>query len=247
MTEHHNNGNGAKSNVFRPKKLSLQDIKEGCIALTGQENGNETRICVINEEFRQGIEFVEDIDRSVTCFGSARFHADSPHYKQAHRIAYRIAEELGYAIITGGGPGIMEAANRGAYDADGRSIGMTIKLPFEQSTSKYVKDEIPFYFFFTRKVTMTYSAEAYLYFPGGFGTMDELFEILTLVQTKKIAHVPIILVGKAFWQPLDNFIRQTLLADHATISPEDLNLYTITDDEEEILEIVKNAPLRVEN
>ena len=233
--------------VFRPKKLSLQDIKEGCIALTGKDDGNETRICVISEEFRQGIEFVESIDRSVTCFGSARFHEDSPHYKQARNIAYRIAKELGYAIITGGGPGIMEAANRGAYDAGGRSIGMTIKIPFEQATSTYVKDELPFYFFFTRKVSMTYSAEAYLYFPGGFGTMDELFEILTLVQTKKIAPVPIVLVGKAFWQPLDNFIRQTLLTDHETISPADLDLYTITDNEEEILEIVKNAPLRIEN
>jgi len=180
-------------------------------------------------------------------FGSARLPEDNEHYKQAQRIAYRIAKELDYAIITGGGPGIMEAANRGAYEAGGRSVGMTIHLPFEQTTSKYVKDELQFYFFFTRKVSMTFSAEAYLYFPGGFGTMDELFEILTLVQTEKIEKVPIILVGEDYWRPLDEFIKKTLLETHETISPEDLNLYTITDDEDKILEIVKNAPLRNEN
>lgn len=232
---------------YRPKELTVQDIKEGCVNLTGEEGGNETRICVINEEFRQGIEFVEKIHKSVTCFGSARLPEDNVHYKQAQRIAYRISKELDYAIITGGGPGIMEAANRGAYEAGGRSVGMTIHLPFEQTTSKYVKDELQFYFFFTRKVSMTYSAEAYIYFAGGFGTMDELFEILTLVQTKKISPVPIILVGVDFWKPLDAFIKNSLLQEHEVISPEDIDLYTITDDEDLVLEIVKNAPIRDEN
>jgi len=148
---------------YRPKKLSIDEIKEGCINLTGEDNGNNQRLCVVNEEFRQGLEFAQSIHRSVTCFGSARLPEDNEHYKQAQRIAYRIAKELDYAIITGGGPGIMEAANRGAYEAGGRSVGMTIHLPFEQTTSKYVKDELQFYFFFTRKVSMTFSAEAYLY------------------------------------------------------------------------------------
>lgn len=231
---------------YRPKKLSVDEIKEGCVNLTGQPGGNETRICVINEEFRQGIEFVQGIERSVTCFGSARLPEDNKHYKQARGIAYRIAKELDYAIITGGGPGIMEAANRGAYDAGGRSIGMTIHLPHEQFTNPYVKDELQFYFFFTRKVSMTYSAEAYIYFPGGFGTMDELFEILTLIQTNKIGKVPVILVGEDYWRPLENFIKETLRDNEETISPEDMDLFTITDDEDKILEIVKNAPLRQE-
>lgn len=233
--------------VFRPKKLTLEDIKEGCIKLTGHETGTETRICVINEELRQGIEFVETLDRSVTCFGSARIGESNPHYEQARNITYRIAKELGYTIITGGGPGMMEAANRGAFEAGGRSIGMTIRLPHEQFTNAYVTDEIPFYFFFTRKVTMTYSAEAYIYFPGGFGTMDELFEILTLVQTGKIAKVPVILVGEDYWRPLDEFIKKSFLEQHQTISLADAALYTITDDEDTILDIVRNAPIREEN
>lgn len=229
---------------YRPKKLSLTDIKEGCIALTGQETGNETRICVVNEELRQGLEFVENLEKSVTFFGSARLPENHEFYHQAQSLGYRISKELGYAVISGGGPGIMEAANRGAHDAGGQSIGMTIKLPHEQHTNPFVSEEIPFYFFFTRKVTMTYSAEAYLYFPGGFGTMDELFEILTLVQTGKIGKVPIILVGEKFWKPLDNFIKEILLKEYNLISPEDLDLYTITDDEEKIIEILKSAPHR---
>jgi len=234
-------------NTFRPKKLSLQDIKDGCIELTHEQTGNGTRLCIIQEELRQGLELAESIDRSVTCFGSARLGEHDPHYKQARDITYRIAKELGYTVITGGGPGIMEAANRGAYEAGGRSIGMTIKLPHEQSTNPFVTDEVPFYFFFTRKVAMTYSSEAYLYFPGGFGTMDEFFEILTLVQTGKIARVPIILIGEDYWRPLDQFIKQRFLKEHHTVTPEESLLYTITDNEDHILDIVRNAPIRTED
>jgi uncharacterized protein (TIGR00730 family) len=140
----------------------------------------------------------------------------------------------------------MEAGNRGAYEEGKPSLGLTINLPMEQTTNQYVSEEIPFYYFFTRKTLMAYSAEAYLYFPGGYGTLDELFEILTLVQTGKIARVPIVLVGKKFWQPLDEFIKQTLLLENSTISEEDLNLYQILDDEDEIVNIVKNAPMRDE-
>ncbi len=138
----------------------------------------------------------------------------------------------------------MEAGNRGAYEMGKPSLGLTIELPMEQSTNPYVTEEMPFYFFFTRKVLMAYSAEAYLYFPGGYGTLDELFEILTLVQTGKISRLPIILVGAAFWKPLDEFIKQTLLAEKGTISESDLDLYIITDDEDKIVEMVRNAPMR---
>lgn len=231
---------------FRPKKLSIEEIKSGCVYVYG-ENSEETQICVMNEEFRQGFDIVKknkDGNRSVTFWGSARFPVENEYYQKALRLSKRLAQELNCMIVTGGGPGIMEAGNRGAYEMGKPSLGLTINLPMEQTTNRYVTEEIPFYFFFTRKTLMAYSAEAYLYFPGGFGTLDELFEILTLVQTGKISRLPIILVGKKFWEPLDHFIKQTLLTENQTISPEDLDLYKILDDEDEIVEIVKNAPRR---
>lgn len=231
---------------FRPKKLSVEEIKSGCVYVYG-ENSGETQICVMNEEFRQGFDIVKknkDGNKSVTFWGSARFPVENEYYQKALRLGRRLAQDLNCMIVTGGGPGIMEAGNRGAYEMGKPSLGLTINLPMEQTTNRYVTEEIPFYFFFTRKTLMAYSAEAYLYFPGGFGTLDELFEILTLVQTGKISKLPIILVGKKFWEPLDQFIKQALLTENQTISPEDLNLYQILDDEDEIVEIVKNAPVR---
>lgn len=229
---------------YRPHKLSVDEIRDGCIQVSDGD-ASETRICVINEEFRQGMETIGTYEKSVTFFGSARTEPGDEHYEQARRIASRVATELdNYAVVTGGGPGIMGAANRGAYEAGGRSIGFTITLPFEQVVNPYLTDEAPFYFFFTRKVALAYAAEAYLYFPGGFGTLDELFEILTLIQTEKIAKVPVVLVGSDYWKPLDAFIRKTLLEEHKTISPEDIDLYTITDDEDEILEIIKNVSIK---
>lgn len=231
---------------FRPKKLSIEEIKSGCIYVYGEGN-TDSQICVMNEEFRQGFDMVKknkDGNKSVTFWGSARFPVDNEHYQKALRLSRRLAGELGCMIATGGGPGIMEAGNRGAYEMGKPSLGLTIELPMEQSTNPYVTEEMPFYFFFTRKVLMAYSAEAYLYFPGGYGTLDELFEILTLVQTGKISRLPIILVGTAFWKPLDEFIKQTLLAEKGTISESDLDLYIITDDEDKIVEMVRNAPMR---
>ena len=234
---------GSDSRTFRPKKMTLEDIRNGCISLYGPKN-TESEICVMNEEFRQAVDAVRTLpSKSITVFGSARTPESDPYYQQAVRVSER-AGRAGFITITGGGPGIMDAGNRGALNAHVGSVGMTIKLPMEQVTSPHVTTEIPFYFFFTRKTLMAYSAEAYLYFPGGFGTLDELFEILTLVQTGKISKLPIILVGKKFWEPLDNFIKQTLLTENQTISPEDLDLYQILDDEDQIVEIVKNAPRR---
>ncbi len=231
---------------FRPKKLSIEEIKSGCVYVYGKDS-DETQICVMNEEFRQGFDIVKknkDGNKSVTFWGSARFPVENEYYQKALRLGRRLAQELNCMIVTGGGPGIMEAGNRGAYEMGKPSLGLTINLPMEQQTNRYVTEEIPFYFFFTRKTLMAYSAEAYLYFPGGFGTLDELFEILTLVQTGKISRLPIILVGKKFWEPLDQFIKQALMTENQTISPEDLDLYKILDDEDEIVEIVKNAPMR---
>jgi uncharacterized protein (TIGR00730 family) len=227
---------------FRPKKLTAEDIKNGCISLYG-ESETETQICIMNEELRQGLTVLESYQKSITIFGSARTPETDPYYQLAVRIGSG-AVTLGKAVITGGGPGIMQAGNQGASTASGVSIGMTIVLPHEQYTNPHVNVEIPFYYFFTRKTAMRYASQVYLFFPGGYGTLDELMETLTLIQTGKIDHVPVILVGEQFWKPLDQFIRQDLV-DDAMISEMDPNLYIITDNEQQILDIIKNAPERV--
>ncbi len=230
---------------YRPKHLTTDDIRAGCIKLYGND-GVETEICVSNEELRQGLDFVEDLEKSVTVFGSARTPEGEKYYEKARRISYRAVTEAHCAVITGGGPGIMEAANRGAYEANGKSIGMQIILPHEQVTNPYVTDMIPFYFFYNRKTVMRYASEVYLFFPGGFGTIDELAESLTLVQTGKIANVKLIMVGEDFWKPFEAFIREKLLPE-GKISDEDMNLYTITDDEDKIMELIMHAPKREKN
>jgi uncharacterized protein (TIGR00730 family) len=217
---------GPDTRPFRPQHLTTADIKSGCIKL-------------------YGLDFVEEHEKSITIFGSARTAEGNKYYEKARRIGYRTAHELGYAVITGGGPGIMEAGNRGAYEANGTSVGISIELPHEQMSNPYLTVDLPFYFFFTRKTVMRYASRAYLFFPGGYGTMDELMESLTLVQTGKTAPIPIILVGKEFWEPLDHFIKKDLQEDHM-IGEFDPNLYTILDDEDQIMEMIKNAPMRAE-
>lgn len=204
----------------------------------------DVRMCAVDREFRQGFELIHRYPASVTIFGSTRFTEENPYYQMAQETARRIADELGYAVVTGGGPGIMEAGNRGAVEGNAPSVGITIRLPFEQRTNEYVEHEASFYYFFSRKVILSYSSEAYIYFPGGFGTLDEFFEILTLVQTKKTEQLPIILMGSEFWKPLDVFIRKELLETYGTISPEDPDLYVITDDIDEVVRMVSQAPVR---
>lgn len=205
----------------------------------------QNRIDRIAEEFKNGFTLIKNSNKSVTFWGSARTHSEDPMYRKAENLAARISNELGHTIITGGGPGIMAAGNCGAYDAGGRSVGLTIKLPYEQTTNLCLTHHMDFKYFFARKVCLAFAAEAYLYFPGGFGTLDELFEILTLVQTKKIDPAPsIVLVGKKYWKGLDKFIKKTL-AKEGMIDPEDIKLYTITDNDDEIIELIKNSPARV--
>lgn len=211
--------------------------------MDGLLESEQKRLATITEEFSGGFAFVRKYPKSVSFFGSARFDENNIHYKQAQALAKRIAKELNYAIITGGGPGIMEAANRGAMDTGGDSVGILIELPNEQASNPYVKDSMEFHHFFARKVVLSYAAEAYVFFPGGFGTMDEFFELLTLVQTRKIAKIPLILVGEDFWRPLDGFIKKNMVEQHGTIDPEDRNLYTITDDMDKVIELIKKAPV----
>jgi uncharacterized protein (TIGR00730 family) len=207
------------------------------------------RIHKIRREFIEGLNFVRQHQNTVTFYGSARFDEDNKYYKKAVRIAQRLAEK-GIDIVTGGGPGIMEAANRGASQAEGEdvghSLGMNIDLPTEQVINPYVEEKQSFHYFFSRKVSLTFSAEAYVFFPGGFGTLDEFFEMLTLVQTGKIKKVPILLVGVEYWQTLQDFIQQNLLKKFKTISHRDLDLFLVTNDEDEVVRIVEDAPLRNE-
>jgi uncharacterized protein (TIGR00730 family) len=189
-------------------------------------------------------EFVEGFDRMgrvgpcVSIFGSARLNEDSPYYQQAVKLSEMITD-LGFGVITGGGPGIMEAGNRGARNKHGKSIGVCINLPFEEVANPYVdhKYQIDFDYFFARKVMFIKYAQSFVVFPGGFGTLDELFESLTLIQTKKINRFPVILIGTEFWGGLVDWIKQTLVAN-GTISPKDLDLFHLTDDLDEAVNII---------
>ncbi len=200
----------------------------------------DERISKIAKEFQDGFNFVSQHPQSVTVFGSTRFTEENQYYQKARTMAYRISTELGYTVTTGGGPGIMEAANRGAFEAGGNSLGLSIKLPKEQGTNSYVTQNLDFHYFFSRKVCLAFSAEAFLFFPGGFGTLDEFFEILTLVQTHKTKPAPLLLYGSGYWQPLDRFIKDELL-ERGTVSDRDTQLYQISDDEEFFLEQIKTA------
>lgn len=201
---------------------------------------------ISGEEFNKGYNLIKKYPRSVSILGSARFSKDSQYYKKAESLASRIVKELKYAVVTGGGPGIMEAASKGAYEAGGPSLGFVIKLPEEQSVNKYLNDYVEFEFFFSRKTMLFFAAESYVYFPGGFGTLDELFEIITLIQTKKISRTPVILVGKEFWSPFLELFKQKLAIENKTINMEDTEIYKIVDSEDEIIEIIKKAPYRDE-
>ena len=229
--------------VEKYKILTVQDIRNACEFRYGKD-GEMIEVCQMTDELKQGIDQLQKFSRVATIYGSARFTEDNQDYIQVEKLAYALAHDLGYAIITGGGGGIMEAGNRGAYRAGGSSIGATITLPREQKTNKYVTDVIPFNYFFTRKVALRYSTEVAIYCPGGFGTLDELFEVVTLIQTKKMNRIPIILFGTEFWNPIDKIIKTLLVDEYKTISSDERGLYLITDDIDTILEIAAAADLK---
>ncbi|KKU57778.1 MAG: hypothetical protein UX81_C0029G0003 [Parcubacteria group bacterium GW2011_GWA2_47_12] len=202
------------------------------------------RIARIMQEFTSGFELIRNYPRSVSFFGSSRFTEHNEHYQHARTLATQIVRDLGYTVITGGGGGIMEAANRGAREAGGQSVGLNIRLPKEQQKNAYTSDGMEFSYFFVRKVALSFAAEAYIFFPGGFGTLDEFFEIVTLIQTHKIRRVPIILVGKDHWEELHDFILRNIFRNHQAIDELDMKLYIITDDDNEIVDIIKKVPLK---
>ncbi len=188
-------------------------------------------------EFLRGFRGLHFIGPCVTVFGSARFKDGHPYYEMAQKMSARIVEELGLTIMTGGGPGIMEAANQGAKDANGRSVGCNITLPHEQKENPFLDKFVTIRYFFVRKVLLIKYSYAFLIFPGGFGTMDEFFETLTLVQTGKIEGFPIVIMGMDFYRPLQEYLK--FMAKEGTISPEDMNLLLFTDDMDEAIEHIR--------
>ena len=191
----------------------------------------------ILSEFVDGFDAMARVGPAVTVFGSARTRPDDPVYEMGRRVGRRLAE-AGYAVITGGGPGTMEAANRGCQEAGGLSVGCNIELPHEQSINPYVDLAVEFRYFFARKTMFVKYADGFVILPGGFGTLDELFEALTLIQTGKVRHFPVVLLGSAYWAGLLAWWRDTLLAEGA-ISPEDLDLVTVCDDPDEAVAFIR--------
>ena len=191
----------------------------------------------IGDEFLQGFEAVERIDRpAVSLFGSARVREGHPAYEEAREVGRRFAEG-GFAVVTGGGPGVMEGANRGAKEGRGLSVGFNIELPHEQALNPYVDLGLTFKHFYARKTMFVKAAEGFVIFPGGFGTLDELFESLTLIQTGKVLHFPVVLFEEAYWRPLLDWIRDRLLVE-GMISPEDVDLVTVTDDPQQVVQTI---------
>ncbi|MCA9348254.1 TIGR00730 family Rossman fold protein [Candidatus Saccharibacteria bacterium] len=216
--------------AFTPLRSAIQNLLE---------KDSDERVERIEKEFKAGFDVVNQHINTVTVFGSARFLEDNQYYKKARELGNKLAQN-GFSVVTGGGGGIMEAANRGAYEMKGTSIGFNIELPHEQQLNSYTTESMPFRYFFARKVMLAYAASALVCFPGGFGTLDELFEVITLIQTHKMPAVPVILYGTEFWAQLNTFIHDTMLAKESAISHGDEDLYLITDDVDEIVKIIQN-------
>jgi uncharacterized protein (TIGR00730 family) len=206
------------------------------------ERTEDERLERIRDELVTGYAALGGLGCAVSVFGSARTPADHPDYALARDTARRLGD-AGFAVITGGGPGIMEAANRGAKEAGVTSVGLNIDLPFEQGANAYQDIELRFHYFFTRKVMFVRYASAFVVFPGGFGTLDELFEALVLIQTDKIRHFPVVLVGTSYWAGLTDWIRERLVAD-GMIAPSDADLLTVTDDPDDVVAHVRAGARR---
>ena len=201
------------------------------------------RVFKIMSEFIEGFDIIRRYGLAATFFGSARATLDDDLYQHATKLAERLTKK-GFTIITGGGGGIMEEANKGAFQAGGSSVGLNIHLPHEQGYNPYLTDKFEFDHFFVRKVMLTYASEVYIYFPGGFGTLDEFFEIVTLIQTEKIRKVPIVLFDRAYWEPLTQLIEEKLYLARHTIDRLDVELYHIVDSVEEAYSYITEKQLK---
>ena len=220
----------------RPRMRTPQPTEPSRAQFT---NEDPWRVMRIQSEFVHGINALAELGAAITVFGSARTPRDHPMYEAARELGSLLAK-AGFAVITGGGPGIMEAANRGAAEAGGLSVGCNIELPMEQRINPYVQIAVNFRYFFVRKTMFAKYAEGFVLFPGGFGTLDEMFEALTLIQTGKLEHFPVVMIGRSYWQGLLDWLRSAVLDQHY-ISPEDLDLYRVTDSPEEACRWVLQA------
>lgn len=201
------------------------------------------RIFRIMAEFVEGFEFLSETSREITFFGSARLSSESKWYKEAEKLG-RMLGECGFTIITGGGPGIMEAGNKGAKEVGAMSIGLNIELPREQRQNDYVTRGRGFHYFFTRKVMLAASSQAYVYFPGGIGTLNEFYEIIELIQTKKMQAIPVVLVGKEYWSGLIQWMRDVPFQHMNMLDKEDFDMFTIVDSAAEAFDLVSDTPER---
>lgn len=229
---------GDRNSMEKPAK-STQDRELLRTPSPEQESFTDSdpwRVLRIQSEFVAGFDTLASLPPAVSIFGSARTSPDHPMFRAAVETA-RLLAEAGLAVITGGGPGIMTAGNKGAHEADGISVGLNIELPFEQSHNKYITIPVDHRYFFIRKTMFVKYAQAFIIFPGGFGTMDELFEALTLIQTGKISNFPVILFGSEYWSGLLSWLRETMLAE-GNISPQDLDLLIVTDSPKEACDLV---------
>lgn len=234
----HKNNHGIDSELLN----SIDDKRQYLIDYMGVED--IWRVFRIMAEFAESFEMLGKLDNAVSVFGSARTPEDHPRYVKARELGYRIAQE-GLPVYTGGGPGIMEAANRGAFEAGGESVGLNIQLPMEQKPNKYITSGLDFRYFFVRKVMLVKYSIAFVIFPGGFGTMDELFESLTLIQTHRIKRFPIILFDTKYFSGLIDWIKTRMLED-GNISKGDLNLIHTTDSIDEAIDLIKQSELYVQ-
>ncbi len=225
-----------------PQQPELKTKTNGLMPFGDFRSGASWRIFRIMAEFIEGFEFLADLKNEVTFFGSARTSPSHRCYKEARKLA-KMLGEAGFTIITGGGPGIMEAGNRGATEAGAQSVGLNIQLPKEQRINPFVKKFKGFYYFFTRKVMLSASAQAYVFFPGGFGTLDELFELIMLIQTKKMMRLPLVRVGKEYWNGLFRWVRQAAVTENY-LDEDDLSIFTIVNSAEEAFDIVKRSKER---
>lgn len=202
--------------------------------------GSTWQVFRIMSEFVEGYQFLTQFERQVTVMGSARTHTNSPYYQEAVRVGAMLAKHK-FAVVTGGGPGIMEAANKGAFEAGGMSVGINIELPHEQRINPYVRKSLGCYYFLTRKVLLTAPAQAFVIFPGGFGTLDELFEVLDQIRSGNLSRVPVVLVGKSYWEPLMFFLKSNVFERIHAVTEDDLSMVHIVDTAEEAMDIVKKT------
>ncbi len=219
-----------KSNNNQQIKIESEDFRKGY----------QWRIWKVIAELVDGFELIPNFDanKTITCWGSAKIDKKEKIYKDIEKFG-RLAAKSGYTIVTGGGPGLMEAANKGCFEAGGRSVGLNMKLPDEQLLNKYTTDSLEFKYFFVRKMMLSFISNHYVFAPGGFGTFDELFEMLTLIQTKKMGReVNLILIDKDFWQPFLNQIKDTMIKKYKTILEKDLDIIQLVDTPEEAMEII---------